>query len=97
MILNARYSDLERSGNTLDVKPMGPACFGSLTPKISTASKFEGRIALEKFGQLAETEEVVAKQENAQPENAPVNVPVNVVVVEEHIVQIVADEEPEAE
>ncbi|KAJ0691470.1 hypothetical protein HanPI659440_Chr15g0575431 [Helianthus annuus] len=76
---------------------MGPACFGSLTPKKGTASEFEGRIALEKFGPFAETEEVVAKQESAQPENAHVNVPVNDVVAEEHIVQIVADEEPEAE
>ncbi|MFS7919470.1 hypothetical protein Hanom_Chr03g00213021 [Helianthus anomalus] len=27
MIFNARYSDLERTGNTLDLKPMGPTCF----------------------------------------------------------------------
>ncbi|KAJ0637328.1 hypothetical protein HanOQP8_Chr17g0672521 [Helianthus annuus] len=91
MILNVRYPDLERSGNTLDLKPMGPTCFRSLTPKKSTASQFEGRIPLEKFGQFPKTEEVVA-----EPENAPVNVPINVVVAEEHNVQIVADEEPEA-
>ncbi|MFS7965412.1 hypothetical protein Hanom_Chr09g00761941 [Helianthus anomalus] len=33
MIFNARYLDLERTGNTLDLKPMGPACFGALTSK----------------------------------------------------------------
>ncbi|MFS7912591.1 hypothetical protein Hanom_Chr02g00131761 [Helianthus anomalus] len=53
MIFNARYSDLERSGNTLDLKPMGPSCFGALTPKKGTTSKFEGRIALKNFGQFA--------------------------------------------
>ncbi|KAM0024014.1 hypothetical protein Hdeb2414_s0022g00610841 [Helianthus debilis subsp. tardiflorus] len=90
MIFNAHYSDLERIRNTLDLKPMGPAFLGALTPGKGTASKFEGRIALEKFGQFAETEEVVA-----EPENAPINVPVNVVVAEEHIVQIVSNEEPE--
>ncbi|KAJ0576247.1 hypothetical protein HanOQP8_Chr05g0179691 [Helianthus annuus] len=33
MIFNARYLELVRSGNTLELKPMGPACFGALTPK----------------------------------------------------------------
>ncbi|MFS7954249.1 hypothetical protein Hanom_Chr07g00628071 [Helianthus anomalus] len=32
-----------------------------------------------------------------QPKVAPVNVPVNVVIVEEHVVQVAADEEPEIE
>ncbi|KAJ0948958.1 hypothetical protein HanRHA438_Chr01g0033481 [Helianthus annuus] len=27
MILNARYPELRRSGNTLELKPMGPSCF----------------------------------------------------------------------
>ncbi|KAF5788851.1 hypothetical protein HanRHA438_Chr09g0375521 [Helianthus annuus] len=31
MILSARYPELERSGNTLELKPMGPTCFGALT------------------------------------------------------------------
>ncbi|MFS7952900.1 hypothetical protein Hanom_Chr07g00612321 [Helianthus anomalus] len=66
----------------------------ALTPKKGTSCKFKGRIALEKFGQFAETEEVVVEPENVQPENAPVNAPVNVVVTEEHVVQIVVDEEP---
>ncbi|MFS7954250.1 hypothetical protein Hanom_Chr07g00628081 [Helianthus anomalus] len=58
MIFNARYSDLERTGNTLDLKLMGPACFGAPTPKKGTEKRFEGTIALEKFGQFAETKEV---------------------------------------
>ncbi|KAJ0805304.1 hypothetical protein HanPI659440_Chr02g0048341 [Helianthus annuus] len=53
MIFNARYPDLERTGNTLDLKPMGPSCFGALTPKKGTTRKFEGIIALKNFGQFA--------------------------------------------
>ncbi|MFS8018182.1 hypothetical protein Hanom_Chr15g01389141 [Helianthus anomalus] len=60
MIFNARYPDLVRSGNTLELKPMGPACFGALTPKKGTEKKFEGLIPLEKFGQFAKTEDVAA-------------------------------------
>ncbi|KAF5758638.1 hypothetical protein HanXRQr2_Chr16g0731501 [Helianthus annuus] len=36
MIFNARYSDLKRSGDTLELKPMGPSCFGALTTKKGT-------------------------------------------------------------
>ncbi|KAJ0587823.1 hypothetical protein HanPI659440_Chr04g0152941 [Helianthus annuus] len=98
MIFNARYSDLERTGNTVDLKPMGPSCFGALTPKKGTARKFEGRITLEEFGQFAETKEVMVEPENVQPETAPVNVRVNVVVAKEHVVQnVAAEEEPETE
>ncbi|MFS7995385.1 hypothetical protein Hanom_Chr12g01117291 [Helianthus anomalus] len=100
MIFNAHYSDLERTGNTLDLKPMGPSCFGALTPKKGTTSKFKGRIALEKFGQFAETEEVVDEPVIVQPEAAlaaPVNVPVNVMIAEEHVAQVAADEESEIE
>ncbi|MFS7935436.1 hypothetical protein Hanom_Chr05g00403401 [Helianthus anomalus] len=82
MIFNARYLDLERTGYTLDLKPMGPSCFGALTPKKGTEKKFEGRIAMEKFGQFAETEDVVAEP---------------AVIAEEHVVQVVVDEEPETE
>ncbi|KAJ0668770.1 hypothetical protein HanPI659440_Chr17g0693361 [Helianthus annuus] len=97
MIFNARYSDLEKTGNTLDLKPMGPSCFGALTPKKGTTSKFKRRIVLDKFGQFAETELVVVEPANVQPEVAPVNVPVNAVIAEEHVVQVAADEEPEIE
>ncbi|KAJ0904331.1 hypothetical protein HanPSC8_Chr07g0280881 [Helianthus annuus] len=97
MIFNARYSDLERTGNTLDLKLMGPACFGALAPKKGTEKRFEGRIALEKFGQFVETEEVVNEPVIVQPEVALVNVPVNAVIAEEHVVQAAADEEPETE
>ncbi|KAJ0796987.1 hypothetical protein HanPI659440_Chr04g0168661 [Helianthus annuus] len=97
MIFNARYSDLERTGNTLDLKPMGPSCFGALTPKKGTEKKFEGRIVIEKFGQFDEMEEVVDELVVVQPKAAPVNVPVNVVIAEEHVVQAVVDEEPETE
>ncbi|KAM0064538.1 hypothetical protein Hdeb2414_s0003g00104111 [Helianthus debilis subsp. tardiflorus] len=97
MIFNARYFDLERTGNTLDLKPMGPSCFGALTPKKGTTSKFEGRIALRKFGQFAEIGEVVVENANVQPEAAPVNVLVNAVIAEEHVVQVATDEEPEIE
>ena len=70
MIFDARYPELERTGNTLDMKPMGPACFGALMPKKNTAQKFEGKIALEKFGQFAETEEVMDEPEIEQHEAA---------------------------
>ncbi|KAM0044015.1 hypothetical protein Hdeb2414_s0010g00348201 [Helianthus debilis subsp. tardiflorus] len=91
MILNARYSDLVRSGDTLELKPMGPACFGALTPKKGTEKKFEGLIPLEKFGQFAETEDVVVDPVIVQP------APVNAMVAEEHDVQIAVDNEHETE
>ncbi|KAJ0587465.1 hypothetical protein HanIR_Chr04g0163511 [Helianthus annuus] len=33
MILNECYPGLKRSGSTLELKPMGPSCFGALTTK----------------------------------------------------------------
>ncbi|MFS7999322.1 hypothetical protein Hanom_Chr12g01164701 [Helianthus anomalus] len=76
MILNACYPELVRSGNTLELKPMGPVCFGL--------------IPLEKFGQFAETEDVAADPVIVQP--APINIaqinaPVNAIVAEEHAVR----------
>ncbi|KAM0028048.1 hypothetical protein Hdeb2414_s0019g00547311 [Helianthus debilis subsp. tardiflorus] len=91
MIFNARYPDLVRSGDTLELKPMGPACFGALTPKKGTEKKFEGLIPLEKFGQFAETEEVAADPVIVQP------MPVNAMVAEEHDVQGAVADEPETE
>ncbi|MFS8007224.1 hypothetical protein Hanom_Chr14g01258461 [Helianthus anomalus] len=82
MIFNARYPELERSGNTLELKPMGPACFGL--------------ISLEKFGQFAETEVVAANPVVVQP--VPVNVvPANAIVAEEHDIQRGIEDEPETE
>ncbi|KAJ0556941.1 hypothetical protein HanIR_Chr07g0319491 [Helianthus annuus] len=100
MIFNARYPELERSGNTLEFKPMGPACFYALTSKRGTEKKFEGLIPLEKFGQFAETEDVAAEPVLVQlaPMNAaPVNAPVNAIIAEEHTVQGATEEEPETE
>ncbi|KAF5805894.1 hypothetical protein HanXRQr2_Chr05g0214801 [Helianthus annuus] len=91
MILNVRYPDLMRSGDTLELKPMGPACFGALTLKKGTEKKFEGLIPLEKFGQFAETEDVVADPVIVQP------VAVNAMVAEEHDVQGAVADEPETE
>ncbi|MFS7937071.1 hypothetical protein Hanom_Chr05g00423211 [Helianthus anomalus] len=96
MMFNARYTELEISGNTLDLKPMGPACFGGLTSKRGTENKFEGLIPLEKFGQFAETEDVAAEPVLVQP--APVNAaPVNAMIAEEHVVQGATEEDPETE
>ncbi|KAM0061452.1 hypothetical protein Hdeb2414_s0004g00136261 [Helianthus debilis subsp. tardiflorus] len=100
MILIARYPELVRSGNTLELKPLGPACFGALTPKKCTEKRFEGLIPLEKFGQFAETEDVAADPVILQPapvNAAQINVPVNAIVAEEHAVQGAADDEPETE
>ncbi|MFS7986922.1 hypothetical protein Hanom_Chr11g01015941 [Helianthus anomalus] len=100
MILNARYSELVRSGNTLELKPMGPACFGALTPKKGTEKRFESLIPLEKFGQFAETEDVVVEPvqgQHALGNVAQINAPLNVMVAEEHDVQGVAEDEPEIE
>ncbi|KAJ0501936.1 hypothetical protein HanHA300_Chr11g0406851 [Helianthus annuus] len=100
MILNARYPELVRSGNTLELKPMDPACFGALTPKKGTEKKFEGLIPLDKFGQFAETEDVVAEPVLVQPapvNAAQINVPMNAMVAEEHDVQGAAEDEPETE
>ncbi|MFS8025001.1 hypothetical protein Hanom_Chr16g01469901 [Helianthus anomalus] len=74
IILNARYPDLERGGNTMDLKSMGPNCFRALALKKKTVGHFQGKIPLEKFGQFLETEDVV-------------NAPVNVEIAEEHDVQ----------
>ncbi|MFS7919477.1 hypothetical protein Hanom_Chr03g00213091 [Helianthus anomalus] len=55
-------------------------------------------IALEKFGQFAETEEVAVELVIVQPEpvNAsPVNIPVNAIIAKEHVVQAAVEEEPE--
>ncbi|MFS8034620.1 hypothetical protein Hanom_Chr17g01583271 [Helianthus anomalus] len=59
MIFNARYPELERSGNTLDLKPMGPSCFGALTSKKEDVT----------------AEQVIVQPEpvNITPANAPVN------------------------
>ncbi|KAF5805080.1 hypothetical protein HanXRQr2_Chr05g0204861 [Helianthus annuus] len=88
IILNARYLDLAKSGNTLELKPMGPTCFGALAPKKKSFDQFQGKTPLEKFGQIPKTEEVVAE---------PVNAPVNAEFVVEHNVQMVNVEEPETE
>ncbi|MFS7902555.1 hypothetical protein Hanom_Chr01g00012631 [Helianthus anomalus] len=96
MILNACYLELVRSGNTLELKPMGPACFGALTPKKGTKKKFEGLIPLEKFGQFVETEDVAAEPVFVQPipvNAAQINAPVNAIVAEEHDVQGTAEDE----
>ncbi|KAJ0795665.1 hypothetical protein HanPI659440_Chr04g0153081 [Helianthus annuus] len=100
MIFNARYLELKRSGNTLELKPMGPACFGALTSKKGTENKFEGSIPLEKFGQFAETEDVIAEPVQVQPapvNAAQINAPINAMVAEEHDVQGAAEDEPETE
>ncbi|KAJ0652892.1 hypothetical protein HanOQP8_Chr15g0577371 [Helianthus annuus] len=91
MIFNARYSDLTRSGDTLELKPMGPSCFGALTTKKGTEKKFEGRIPLEKFGRFSETEVVAADPVIVQ------NVQVNAMVAEEHDIQNTVGDEPETE
>ncbi|MFS7994715.1 hypothetical protein Hanom_Chr12g01109301 [Helianthus anomalus] len=62
MIFNGRYLELEKSGNILELKPMGPTCFGALTSKKGTEKKFEGLIPLEKFGQFAEIEDVAVER-----------------------------------
>ncbi|KAM0052321.1 hypothetical protein Hdeb2414_s0007g00246901 [Helianthus debilis subsp. tardiflorus] len=91
MILNARYPELKRSGNTLELKPMGPSCFGALTTKKGTEKKFEGLIELEKFGQFAETEDVVENPVRA------LAVPARAIVAEEHDIQRGTENEPEQE
>ncbi|KAM0048945.1 hypothetical protein Hdeb2414_s0008g00280231 [Helianthus debilis subsp. tardiflorus] len=100
MILNVRYPELVRSGNTLELKPMGPACFGALTPKKGTEKKFEGLIPREKFGQFAETEDVAADPVIVQPapvNAAQINAPVNVVVAEEHAIRGANENDPGTE
>ncbi|KAJ0637008.1 hypothetical protein HanOQP8_Chr17g0668741 [Helianthus annuus] len=96
MIFNACYPELVKSGNTLELKPMGPACFGALTPKKGTEKKFEGLIPLEKFGQFAETEDIAADPVVVQPVQENVG-PAVAVVAEEHDVQRGVEEEPENE
>ncbi|KAJ0716879.1 hypothetical protein HanPI659440_Chr13g0517531 [Helianthus annuus] len=91
MILNERYPELKRSGNTLELKPMGPSCFGALTTKKGTEKKFEGLIELEKFGQFAETEDI---GENPVMARA---VPARAIVAEEHDIPRRAEDEPEPE
>ncbi|KAJ0707127.1 hypothetical protein HanOQP8_Chr09g0320631 [Helianthus annuus] len=91
MILNERYPELKRSGDTLELKPMGPSCFGALTTKKGTEKKFEGLIELEKFGQFAETEDIVENPVMAQA------VPTRAIVAEEHDIQRRAENEPEPE
>ncbi|KAJ0800227.1 hypothetical protein HanPI659440_Chr03g0100601 [Helianthus annuus] len=98
MILNACYPELVRPQNTLELKPVGPACFGALTPKKGTEKRFEGLIPMEKFGLCAETEDVVAESLQVQPapvDAAQMNAPLNAMVAEEHDVQGVAEDEPE--
>ncbi|MFS7918820.1 hypothetical protein Hanom_Chr03g00205621 [Helianthus anomalus] len=100
MVFNARYPELVRSGYTLELKPLGPAGFGALTPKKDTEKRFEGLIPLEKFGQFAETEDVAADPVLVQPTHvnaAQINAPVNAIVAEEHAVQGAAENEPETE
>ncbi|MCQ7285383.1 hypothetical protein NP026_23790, partial [Salmonella enterica] len=91
MILNERYPELKRSGDTLELKPMGPSCFGALTTKKGTEKKFEGLIELEKFGQFAETEDIVENPVMAQA------VPARAIVAEEHDIQRRTENEPEPE
>ncbi|KAM0061106.1 hypothetical protein Hdeb2414_s0004g00132031 [Helianthus debilis subsp. tardiflorus] len=96
MIFNARYPQLVKSGNTLELKPMGPACFGALTPKKGTEKKFEGLIPLEKFGQFAETEDIAADPIIVQPVQANVG-PAVAIVAEEHDVQRGVENESDPE
>ncbi|KAJ0940411.1 hypothetical protein HanRHA438_Chr02g0083071 [Helianthus annuus] len=100
MVLNAHYPKLVRSRNTLELKPMGPACFGALTPKKGTEKRFEGLIPLEKFGQFAKTEDIAAEPVLVQPapvNAAQINAPVNAIIAEEHAVQGAVENEPETE
>ncbi|KAJ0958118.1 hypothetical protein HanPSC8_Chr01g0035431 [Helianthus annuus] len=96
MILNGRYPELKRSGNTLELKPMGPSCFGALTTKKGTEKKFEGLIELEKFGQFAETEDVGENPVMARsvPERS---VSARAIVAEEHDIPRRVEGEPEPE
>ncbi|MFS7994584.1 hypothetical protein Hanom_Chr12g01107751 [Helianthus anomalus] len=96
MVFNARYPELARSGNTLELKPMGPTCFGALTPKKGTEKKFEGLIPLEKFGQFAETEEIVVDPVVVQPIQENVGI-ANAIVAEEHTVLRGVENESETE
>ncbi|KAJ0610892.1 hypothetical protein HanHA300_Chr01g0009011 [Helianthus annuus] len=70
---------------------MGPSCFGALTTKKGTEKKFEGLIELEKFGQFAETEDIVENPVRAQA------VPARAIVAEEHDIQRRDENEPEPE
>ncbi|KAJ0700573.1 hypothetical protein HanOQP8_Chr10g0369331 [Helianthus annuus] len=100
MVFNARYPELVRSGNTLELKLMGPACFGALTPKKGTEKRFEGLIPLEKFGQFAETEDIAAKLVLVQPapvNAAQINALVKAIIAEEHTIQGAVENEPETE
>ncbi|KAJ0839389.1 hypothetical protein HanPSC8_Chr14g0606221 [Helianthus annuus] len=91
MILNERYPELKRSGNTLELKPMGPSCFGALTTKKGTEKKFEGLIELEKFGQFAETEDIGENPVMAR------SVTARAIVAEEHDIPRTVEGEPEPE
>ncbi|KAF5818050.1 hypothetical protein HanXRQr2_Chr02g0060301 [Helianthus annuus] len=96
MILNERYPELKRYGNTLELKPMGPSCFGALTSKKGTEKKFEGLLELEKFGQFAETEDVGENPVMARsvPERS---VSARAIVAEEHDIPRRVEGEPEPE
>ncbi|MFS7981474.1 hypothetical protein Hanom_Chr10g00951391 [Helianthus anomalus] len=96
MILNECYPGLKRSGNTLELKPMGPSCFGALTTKRGTEKKFEGLIELEKFGQFAETEGV--GENPVMTRSVPVHsVSASAIVAEEHDILRRVEGEPETE
>ncbi|KAJ0682382.1 hypothetical protein HanPI659440_Chr16g0646731 [Helianthus annuus] len=91
MILNEHYPELKRSGNTLELKPMGPSCFGALTTKKGTEKRFEGLIELEKFGQFAETEDIGENPVMARSATA------RAIVAEEHDIPRRVEGEPEPE
>ncbi|MFS7985638.1 hypothetical protein Hanom_Chr11g01000861 [Helianthus anomalus] len=91
---------LVRSGNTLELKPMGPVCFGALTPKKGTGKWFEGLIPLEKFAQFAETKDVAADPVLHVVQGAAENIPETEILTinsDDEGIEISCDNEDEAE
>ncbi|MFS7946757.1 hypothetical protein Hanom_Chr06g00540061 [Helianthus anomalus] len=54
MILDAKYPELVKSANLLNLKPMGPGCFATVNNNLDTAKKYQftRRIMLEKHGKF---------------------------------------------
>ncbi|KAF5766594.1 hypothetical protein HanRHA438_Chr15g0729351 [Helianthus annuus] len=78
MILDAKYPELVKSVNLLNLKPMGPGCFAIVKKNRDTAKKYQftGRILLEKHGKFGPV--------------IPAAKPLNATIAKEHNVQLMS-------
>ncbi|KAL7600241.1 histone chaperone RTT106-like [Lactuca sativa] len=101
MIFDSQYPDLERRGETLDLKSLGANKFGLMKQnRKGTKLVFQGKHPLEKFGQFAEINEASESESTSNDEDDDVTVsnheedgvPFVIIFAEEHVTMTNVDD-----